>query len=135
MKTIKEYLDSLDLEASFKTNKTSYLGKIEKFCNKNKNKLSNLPSTGQLEQMKLKKEPEELIGYILKQSEKSTNKKWRTSVKYVDQNQKDIMFYEFLIKKIFDLSESEKDKDTEKFKLKVKYFIEYLVDYIKMNRR
>ena len=97
--------------------------------------MSSLPSTGQLEQMKLKKEPEELIGYIIKQSEKSTNKKWRTSVKHVDQNQKDIMFYEFLIKKIFDLSESEKDKDTEKFKLKVKYFIEYLVDYIKMNRR
>jgi len=135
MKTIKEYLDSLDLEVSFKINTTSYLGEIEIFCSKNKNELSNLPSTGQLEQMKLKEEPEELIGYIIKQSEKSTNKKWRTSVKYVDQNQKDIMFYEFLIKKIFDLSESEKDKDTEKSKLKVKYFIEYLVDYIKMNRR
>jgi len=135
MKTIKEYLDSLDLEGSLKLYTTSYFDEMEEFCNRNKNKLSNLPSTGQLEQMKLKKEPEELIGYIIKQSEKSTNKKWRTSVKYVDQNQKDIMFYEFLIKKIFDLSESEKDKDTEKSKLKVKYFIEYLVDYIKMNRR
>ena len=31
MKTIKEYLDSLDLEASFKINKTSYLGEIENF--------------------------------------------------------------------------------------------------------
>jgi len=135
MKTIKEYLDSLDLDASIKLHTTLYLDEINEFCNKNKNKLNELPSTGQLEQMKLKKEPEELIGYIIKQSEKSTNKKWRTSVRYLDQNQKDIMFYEFLIKKIFDLSESEKDKDTEKFKLKVKYFIEYLVDYIKMNRR
>ena len=129
MKTIKEYLDSLDLDASIKLHTTLYLDEINEFCNKNKNKLSELPSTGQLEYMKLINQPEDLIEYIKHQSEKSTNKKWRTKVKHKD---REVMFYEFLIDRIFNIDDNK--KDSEKLKLMIKYFIEYLIDYIKMSR-
>jgi len=130
MKTIKEYLDSLDLDASIKLHTTLYLDEINEFCNKNKNKLNELPSTGQLEYMKLINQPEDLIEYIIHQSEKSTNKKWRTKVKHKD---REVMFYEFLIDRIFNIDDNK--KDSEKLKLMIKYFIEYLIDYIKMSRR
>jgi len=130
MKTIKEYLDSLDLDASIKLHTTLYLDEINEFCNKNKNKLNELPSTGQLEYMKLINQPEDLIKYIIHQSEKSTNKKWRTKVKHKD---REVMFYEFLIDRIFNIDDNK--KDSEKLKLMIKYFIEYLIDYIKMSRR
>ncbi len=130
MKTIKEYLDSLDLDASIKLHTTLYLDEINEFCNKNKNKLNELPSTGQLEYMKLINQPEDLIEYIIHQSEKSTNKKWRTKVKHKD---REVMFYEFLIDRIFNIDDNK--KDSEKLKLMIKYFIEYLIDYIKMGRR
>lgn len=129
MKTIKEYLDSLDLDASIKLHTTLYLDEINEFCNKNKNKLNELPSTGQLEYMKLINQPEDLIEYIIHQSEKSTNKKWRTKVKHKD---REVMFYEFLIDRIFNIDDNK--KDSEKLKLMIKYFIEYLIDYIKMSR-
>ena len=131
--TIKEYLDSLDLDASVKLHATSFIEEIDKFCNKNKNRLNELPSAGQLEQ--LKNENKDLIEYIIKQSEKSTNRKWRTKVKDKDQNREveEVMFYEFLIKKIFGLGENE--NNSEKLKLMIKYFIEYLVDHIKMSRK
>jgi len=133
MMTIKEYLDSLDLDASVKLHATSFIEEIDKFCNKNKNRLNELPSAGQLEQ--LKNENKDLIEYIIKQSEKSTNRKWRTKVKDKDQNREveEVMFYEFLIKKIFGLGENE--NNSEKLKLMIKYFIEYLVDHIKMSRK
>lgn len=129
MKTIKEYLDSLDLDASIKLHTTLYLDEINEFCNKNKNKLNELPSTGQLEYMKLINQPEDLIEYIIHQSEKSTNKKWRTKVKHKD---REVMFYEFLIDRIFNIDDNK--KDSEKLKLMIKYFVEYLIDYIKMSR-
>lgn len=129
MKTIKEYLDSLDLDASIKLHTILYLDEINEFCNKNKNKLNELPSTGQLEYMKLINQPEDLIEYIKHQSEKSTNKKWRTKVKHKD---REVMFYEFLIDRIFNIDDNK--KDSEKLKLMIKYFIEYLIDYIKMSR-
>lgn len=130
MKTIKEYLDSLDLDASIKLHTTLYLNEINEFCNKNKNKLNELPSTGQLEYMKLINQPEDLIKYIIHQSEKSTNEKWRTKVKHKD---REVMFYEFLIDRIFNIDDNK--KDSEKLKLMIKYFVEYLIDYIKMSRR
>ena len=80
MITIKEYLDSLDLVASVKLHATSFIEEIDKFCNKNKNRLNELPSAGQLEQLK-------------------------------------------------------NENNSEKLKLMIKYFIEYLVDHIKMSRK
>jgi len=133
MSKIDTYLKSLELKNNIQESKILYLDEAEIFCKRNENILGNLPSNGQLEQMKLKDKWESLMEYIIDQSKKSTNKKWRTKINYEDRNREDDMFYEFLIKRIFNLSE--KEEDPEKLKLTIKYFIEYLVNCIKMNRR
>ena len=146
MNKIYKYLDSLELKNEIQSESISYLDEIELFCNRNRNILSNLPSTGQFEQMKSKRNPKDLLEYIKHQSEKSTNKSWKTKIKYENQNKKlDIMFYEFLIYKIYEIYKKcnktvvekidDNKKDSDKFKLMVNYYIEYLSDHIKMSRR
>lgn len=146
MNKIDKYLDLLELKNEIRIDSIFYLDEIKLFCSRNRNILNNLPSTGQFERMKLKKDPEDLLEYVKHQSEKSTNKSWKTKVKYKNQNKElDIMFYEFLIYKIHEIYKKYNKiavakidnnmKDSGKYKLVVNYYIEYLSDHIKMSRR
>lgn len=122
IKTIDEYLDSLSSEISIKLRSTRFIDEVKEFCKKNESNLNELPSTSQLEQLKLISNPGNLIKYIIDQSEKSTNKKWRTKVLYRGKN---CPFFEFLIDRIFTINEPEA----------LKYFIEYFTDFLKMGRK
>jgi len=145
MNNIEKYLDSLDLKNRIRIDSISYLEEIELFCNRNGNTLNSLPSTGQFEQMKLKKNPEDLVKYIKHQYEKRTNKSWKTIVKYKKQREvSTTMFYKFLIYKIHEIYKyiQENYETTECdergldiFKLMVNYYIEYLSDNIKICRK
>lgn len=145
MNNIEKYLDSLDLKNRIRIDSISYLEEIELFCNRNGNTLNNLPSTGQFEQMKLKKNPEDLVKYIKHQYEKRTNKSWKTIVKYKKQREvSTTMFYKFLIYKIHEIykyiqenyeTTEHDERDLDIFNLMVNYYIEYLSDNIKICRK
>lgn len=130
MNTTEDYLDSLEKENDINIKSASYIEETGEFCKKNKDRLKELPSIGQLEQLKLKNEPKELIRYIIHQSEKTTNKSWRTEVFYRENNKdKKASFFEFLIERIFSISH--KGGNIEE----CKRFVEYLLDFLKMSRR
>jgi len=145
MNSIEKYLGSLDLKNRIRIDSISYLEEIELFCNRNGNTLNSLPSTGQFEQMKLIKDPKDLVEYIKHQYEKRTNKSWKTIVKYKKQREVlSIMFYKFLMYKIHEIykyiqenykTTDHNEKGLDIFKLMVNYYIEYLSDNIKICRK
>ena len=146
MNNIEKYIKSLEFKNRIRGKSILYLNEIKSFCNRNINILDNLPSTGQFEQMKLIHEPEDLVEYIKHQSEKSTSKRWKTIVIYKKQEEVlNIMFYKFLMIKIHEIYQKYTQENSEKInnhesgnkecKLMVNYYIEYLLDNIKMCRK
>jgi len=124
MEPIDEYLGSLDSEILIGMKSIQYIDEVKKFFKENKSRLDELPSTSQFEELKLKNNLEDLIKYIIHQSERATNKKWRTMVFY---NNRYCPFFEFFIERVYSITSNAPEL--------VKYFIEYFTDFLKMNRK
>lgn len=133
MNEIERYLDIKESENRNSGYSVDYLREIKQFCENgfNKSKLNQLPSTGQLEYLKLQPNFEKLFNYIIHQAEKRTNASWNVIVR--DQNSKERKFYEFLVARIYEIYKNS-EGNVEARSNRVKCFLEYLSDMIKLRR-
>jgi hypothetical protein len=133
---MEKYLNSIESENEIQSGSVQYLDEIEYFCKINRRKINNLPSTGQLEYLKLQPNLEEIFSYIKHQAEKKTNNSWNVSISYKkhkDSNKIQMKFYEFLTARIYEIyTKYSFQENPEK---RVKYFLEYFSDNIKMRRK